>query len=162
GSALLTLPADGISLEDLRQTTDALLRSGASINDINVVRKHLDQVKGGGLARLAAPANVLTLVLSDVVGNPLDAIASGPTVPDTSTFQDAAAVFDRYALWKQVPSSVNQRLRAGMAAELPDTPKPGDPLFERTQTIVVGSNLLACQAAEGAAELLGFRTLVLS
>ena len=94
GSALLTLPADGISLEDLQRTTDALLRSGATINEINVVRKHLDRVKGGGLARLAAPAQLVTLVLSDVVGNPLDAIASGPTVADTSTFADAAAVFD--------------------------------------------------------------------
>jgi glycerate 2-kinase len=162
GSALLTLPADGISLEGLQRTTDTLLRSGASINEINVVRKHLDTVKGGGLARLAAPANVITLVLSDVVGNPLDAIASGPTVADTSTFLDAAAVFDRYALWDQVPPSAISRLKAGMAGGLPETPKPGDPLFECTQTVVVGSNLLACQAAEGAAELLGFRTLVLS
>jgi hydroxypyruvate reductase len=113
GSALLTLPVEGISLEDLRQTTDALLRSGASINEINVVRKHLDRVKGGGLARLAAPAQVITLVLSDVVGNPLDAIASGPTVPDTSTWAEACAVFDRYALWPLAPSSVVERLRAG-------------------------------------------------
>jgi glycerate 2-kinase len=162
GSALLTLPAEGISLEDMQHTTDALLRSGAAIGEINTVRKHLDTVKGGGLARLAAPANVLTLVLSDVVGNPLDAIASGPTVPDTSTFLDAAAVFDRYALWDQVPPSVSWRMRAGLAGELPETPKPGEPLFERTHPVVVGSNLLACQAAEGAAELLGFRTLVLS
>jgi glycerate 2-kinase len=163
GSALLTLPADGISLADLQRTTDALLRSGAAIGEINTVRKHLDTVKGGGLARLAAPADVLTLVLSDVVGNPLDAIASGPTVADTSTFLDAAAVLDRYALWDDdVPPSVSSRLRAGVAGELPETPKPGDPLFERTQTVVVGSNLLACEAAEGAAELLGFRTLVLS
>ena len=162
GSALLTLPAEGLSLADMQHTTDALLRSGATINEINVVRKHLDAVKGGGLARLAAPAHVLTLVLSDVVGNPLDAIASGPTVADTSTFLDAAAVFDRYALWDQVPASVAGRLSAGVNADLPETPKPGDAVFSRTQTIVVGSNLLACEAAEGAAELLGFRTLVLS
>jgi glycerate 2-kinase len=158
GSALLTLPHEGLSLDDLRQTTDALLRCGATINEINVVRKHLDQVKGGGLARLAAPASVVTLVLSDVVGNPLDAIASGPTVPDTSTWSDAIAVFDRFALWDQVPSSVVERLRS----RLPDTPKPGDPLFDSTQTVVVGSNLLACEAAAAEAERHGFASQVLT
>ena len=162
GSALLTLPADGVSLEELQRTTDALLRCGATINQINIVRKHLDTVKGGGLARLAAPAQLITLVLSDVVGNPLDAIASGPTVPDTSTWADAAAVFDRYALWDLVPRSVSLRLRAGVDGGLPDTPKPGDPVFERTQAVVVGSNLLACQAAARAAQEMGLRTMVLT
>ena len=162
GSALLTLPDDDLSLEDLQRTTDALLRSGATINEFNVVRKHLDAVKGGGLARLAAPARLVTLMLSDVVGNPLDAIASGPTVADTSTWSDAAAVFDRYDLWDRVPASVARRLRAGVAGDLPDTPKPGDPLFERTQAVIVGSNLLACQAAASAASDAGFSTLVLT
>ena len=162
GSALLTLPADDITLEDLQQTTDALLRSGASINEINVARKHLDTVKGGGLARLAAPARVITLVLSDVVGNPLDAIASGPTVPDTSTWAEAAAVLDRFELWDRVPATVAERLRAGLGGRLPETPKPGDPLFERTQTVVVGSNLVACQAAAAAAARLGLHSLVLT
>jgi glycerate 2-kinase len=162
GSALLMLPADDITLEDLQQTTDALLRSGASINEINVVRKHLDTVKGGGLARLAAPAPVITLVLSDVVGNPLDSIASGPTVPDTSTWAEAAAVLDRYELWARVPASVAERLRAGLAGRLPETPKPGDPIFEHTQTVVVGSNLVACAAAAAAASQLGLRSLVLT
>ena len=162
GSALLTLPDDDLSLDDLQRTTDALLRSGATINEFNVVRKHLDAVKGGGLARLAAPARLVTLMLSDVVGNPLDAIASGPTVADTSTWSDAAAVFDRYGLWDRVPASVARRLRAGVAGDLPDTPKPGDPLFERTQAVIVGSNLLACQAAASAASEAGFSTLVLT
>jgi hydroxypyruvate reductase len=162
GSALLTLPADGISLEDLQRTTDALLRSGATINQINEVRKHLDVVKGGGLARLAAPAQLLTLVLSDVVGNPLDAIASGPTVGDSSTFADAARVFDQYALWSELPEAVVSRIRRGAAGELPDTPKPGDPLFANAQTVVVGSNLLACEAAARAASDAGFDTLVLT
>jgi hydroxypyruvate reductase len=162
GSALLTLPVDGVSLDDLQHTTQALLKSGATINEINTVRKHLDLVKGGGLARMAHPAPVLTLVLSDVVGNPLDAIASGPTVPDTTSWADAASVLDRYALWDAIPASVSERLRAGQAARLPDTPKPGDPLFEHVQTHVVGSNLLACQAAAAAAEQLGFQPLVLS
>jgi glycerate 2-kinase len=162
GSALLTLPAEGVSLEDLQRTTDALLRCGATINEINVVRKHLDSVKGGGLARLAAPAQLVTLVLSDVVGNPLDAIASGPTVPDTSTWADAAAVFDRYGLWDLVPVAVSRRLRAGAAGDLPDTPKPGDPLFARAQAVVVGSNLLACEAAAAAAREQGLQALVLT
>src|SRR5205823_13269819 len=136
--ALLTLPAEGVSLEDLQRTTDALLRDGATINEINVVRKHLDSVKGGGLARLAAPAQLVTLVLSDVVGNPLDAIASGPTVPDTSTFAGAVSVLDRYSLWDRVPESVARRLRDGASGGMPDTPKPGDALFDRTQTLIVG------------------------
>ena len=158
GSALLTLPAEGITLEDLQATTDALLRCGATINEINVVRKHLDRVKGGGLARLASPSAVITLVLSDVVGNPLDAIASGPTVADTSTFADAASVFDRYKLWPQLPQSVVERIRAARE----ETPKPGDPLFQNTQSVVVGSNLLACEAAAQAAAGDGFNTLILS
>jgi glycerate 2-kinase len=158
GSALLTLPAEGLSLDDLRQTTDALLRSGATITDFNIVRKHLDQVKGGGLARRAAPASLITLVLSDVVGNPLDAIASGPTVPDTSTWADARAVFDRFALWDQAPDVVAARMRS----ELPDTPKPGDPELAGSQTVVVGSNLLACQAAAAEATAAGFSSLVLT
>jgi glycerate 2-kinase len=159
GSALLTLPED---LEDLQRTTNLLLRCGASINEINTVRKHLDAIKGGGLARLAAPARLLTLVLSDVVGNPLDAIASGPTVPDTSTFADAAAVFDRYRLWDDLPSRIAQRIRDGLNGEIPETPKPGDPIFARSETLVVGSNLLACEAAASASERLGLRSLVLT
>jgi glycerate 2-kinase len=162
GSALLTLPANGISLQAMQQTTEALLRCGATINEINVLRKHLDLVKGGGLARLASPAAVLTLVLSDVVGNPLDAIASGPTVPDTSTWADAAAVLDRYALWQQIPSVVADRVRSGLSGRLADTPEPGDTLFKRTQAVIVGSNLLACSAAADAAAQLGLRSMVLS
>jgi glycerate 2-kinase len=160
GSALLTLPS--VSLHDLQQTTDALLRSGATINQINTVRKHLDTVKGGGLARLAQPAPVIALVLSDVVGNPLDAIASGPTVPDTTTWADAARVLDTFELWDRVPESVSQRLRDGLAGRLPDTPKPGDRLFEQAQTEVVASNLVACEAAADAAGRVGLATQVLT
>jgi hydroxypyruvate reductase len=162
GSALLTLPADGVSLSNLQQTTDALLRSGATINEINVVRKHLDSVKGGGLARLAAPARLVTLVLSDVVGNPLDAIASGPTVPDTSTFADAAGVFGRYELWRALPSPVVSRIRLGVSGDVAETPKAGDPVFEGSQTVVVGSNLLACEAAVAAARGLGMQAMLLT
>jgi glycerate 2-kinase len=162
GSALLMLPAEGISLDDLQTTTNLLLRAGASINELNVVRKHLDRVKGGGLARLAQPARVLTLVLSDVVGNPLDAIASGPTVPDTSSFAEAAAVFDRYRLWDGLPGPVAERVRRGVAGAVPENPRRDDPAFARTETLIVGSNLLACEAAAAKAAELGLASLVLS
>ncbi len=162
GSALMTLPAPGLSLADFQAMTGALLRSGATINELNALRKHLDTVKGGGLARLAAPASLVALLLSDVVGNPLDVIASGPTVPDTTTFEEACAVVDRYGLWDALPPAMTQRLRAGRAGELPDTPKAGDPLFERVQTVVVGSLAQAADAALTEARALGFHTLLLS
>jgi glycerate 2-kinase len=162
GSALLTLPAEGVTLADMQATTDALLRSGATINEINTLRKHLEALKGGGLARLAAPAPVLTLALSDVVGDALDAIASGPTVPDSTTWGDAAAVLDRYRLWEEVPGAVAERVRAGVAGRLPETPKASDPLFERTRALVVGGGSDACRAAAAEAERLGLRSLVLS
>ena len=137
GSALMLLPAEGISLADMQQTTDALLRVGATINELNTIRKHLERAKGGGLARLAAPSDVLALVLSDVVGNPLDVIASGPTVPDTSTFADTCAIVERFGIWDKLPERISSRLRDGREAKIADTPKPGDPLFERVQTVVV-------------------------
>ncbi|HYU21379.1 MAG TPA: glycerate kinase, partial [Chloroflexota bacterium] len=162
GSALLLLPEEGISLEDMQQTTDLLLRAGATINELNAVRKHLDRAKGGGLARLASPSDVVTLVLSDVVGNPLDVIASGPTVPDTSTFDDACSIVDRFALWSLLPPAVAERLRRGRAGSEPETPKPGDPIFERTQTLVVASNELAAEAAVRQAEAEALHALLLS
>ena len=162
GSALMTLPAPGLSLADFQAMTQALLRCGATINELNALRKHLDGVKGGGLARLAAPATLVALLLSDVVGNPLDVIASGPTVPDTTTCEDACAVVDRYGLWDALPPAMTERLRAGRAGEIPDTPKAGDPLFERVQTVVVGSNSQAAEAALAKARELGFHTLLLS
>ncbi|NCA15014.1 MAG: DUF4147 domain-containing protein, partial [Proteobacteria bacterium] len=127
GSALMILPEDGITLADYRSLTDALLRSGADITRINTIRKHVEQVKGGRLAQVASPATVLSLVLSDVVGNPLDFIASGPTVPDNTTFNDAMQVLSDFDLIGKVPSSVEARLRAGARGAAPETPKPGDP-----------------------------------
>jgi hydroxypyruvate reductase len=162
GSALMTLPVEGVTLADLKALTDALLRCGATINEINAVRKHLDQVKGGGLARLADPAPVIALLLSDVVGSPLDVIASGPTVPDTSTFADACSVLEKYGIEAVVPPVIADRLRRGRDGELPDTPKAGDPLFDKTQTLVVASNEVAAQAAINRAQALGFNTLLLS
>lgn len=162
GSALLTLPVEGISLDDLQATTDLLLRAGASIGELNTLRKHLDCLKGGGLAELAAPATVVALVLSDVVGNPLDVIASGPTVPDPSTWADVAAVLDRYILWEHIPASIAERVQSGVCGDIPDTLKPTAPAFEHVNTVLVGSNLVACQAAAAEAERLGLPSLLLT
>lgn len=162
GSALMDLPVEGVSLDEMKVLTDALLRCGATINEINTIRKHLSQVKGGGLARIASPATVISLILSDVVGNPLDVIASGPTVPDTTTFQDAWKVLQRYGLTDEVPKTIREWLLAGLRGEIPDTPKEGDEVFGRVQNVLVASNELAAEAAEARARGLGFNTLLLS
>lgn len=162
GSALLTAPAEGISLEDLQRLTTLLLACGASIHEINTLRKHLDRVKGGGLARLAAPAHLLVLILSDVVGDPLDVIASGPAVPDPTTYADALAIPERYDLTAQVPPAILEHLQRGAAAAIPETPKPGDPLFERVHTLIVGNNYQAAQAALTQARSEGFHSLLLT
>ncbi len=162
GSALMSLPAEGITLADMQALTDALLKAGATINEINSLRKHLEVMKGGRLARLAHPAQVVSLILSDVVGNPLDVIASGPTVADTSTFSDAYAVLEHYGLVETVPGSIVEALRAGMAGSAAETPKPGAPLFAQTHNVIVASNDIAARAAQKEAESLGFSTLLLS
>jgi len=162
GSALLPIPAPGITLADKQAITEALLRCGATINEMNAVRKHLSAIKGGQLARAAHPATVVACILSDVVGSPLDVIASGPTVPDTSTYADALAVLQRYNLLEQTPPAVLERLRQGTAGAIPETPKPGAPIFERVQNVVVAENRVAAQAAVEEAEHLGYHTLLLS
>ena len=162
GSALLTLPVSGIELADLQSLTGQLLRSGATINELNTVRKHLSQIKGGGLARMAAPGRVISLILSDVVGDPLDVIASGPTSPDPTTYADAWAVLDRYQLIEVAPKPILSRLRAGLAGKVAETPKADDPIFERVQNVVVGSNRLAAEAATAKALELGFNALLIS
>ena len=162
GSALMTAPVAGISLDDLQQLTQQLLDCGASIDEINILRKHLDMVKGGGLARQASRAHLLTLILSDVVGDPLDVIASGPTVADTSTFMDAVEVLSRYRLQDRVPPAVMEYLQKGLRGQAPETPKPGDSVFERVHNLIIGSNILAAQAAITEAHSLGFNTLLLT
>ena len=157
-SALLPFPTPPMTLEEKQETTGLLLRCGANIHELNCVRKHMSLIKGGRLAGLAYPATVLTLILSDVVGDALDTIGSGPTVPDPSTFADAREIFDRYGIWNDLPETVRERFRA----DEPETPKPGDKIFEHIQNVVVGSNRLAVDAAVGAARTLGYRTLVLS
>jgi len=162
GSALMTLPVEGVSLADMQSLTDLLLRSGATINEMNAVRKHLEQLKGGGLARASQPARVLALLLSDVVGNPLDVIASGPTVPDTSTFADAWAVLEKYGLAGETPAAIVEHLRRGLAGKVAETAKPGDPLFERVQSEIVGSNGIAADAAVEQARAEGLNAMLLT
>jgi hydroxypyruvate reductase len=159
-SALLPAPAEGISLSALQETTERLLESGADIGEVNAVRKHLSTLKGGGLARLAAPATVVSLVFSDVVGNDLSVVASGPTVPDETTYDDALGVLDRYGL--SVPGSVRERLERGRDGELAETPKPGDPVFERVDDHVLADGFTALAAARDEADGRGYETLVLS
>jgi hydroxypyruvate reductase len=161
-SALLPAPVEPITLSDKQQTTDLLLRAGADITELNTVRKHLSALKGGNLAALAYPATTISLVLSDVIGDRLDVIGSGPTVPDSSTFSDAFAVIQKYKLTRRIPKAVRRRLEAGAAGKAPETPKPVDPLFRNVHNVVIGSNRLSLEAAAGQAKALGYRTLILS
>ena len=143
-------------------TTQLLLECGAEIGEINSIRKHLSRSKGGGLARAAYPATLVSLILSDVVGDRLDVIASGPTAPDDSRFADGLAVVERYRLAARLPGPVWQYLKDGAAGLHPETPKPGDPIFARVQNVVVGNNRMALLAARDQAEALGCRALVLT
>jgi hydroxypyruvate reductase len=161
-SALTPLPAEPVTLEEKQATTKLLLACGANIHEINTVRKHISRFKGGQLARLASPATVEALLLSDVIGDDLDVIGSGPTAPDASTFARAAAILDHYGIRERVPASVRGRIEAGVRGEIPETPKPGDPVFSRVHNVVVGSNRIALDAAAARAKELGYRTLVLS
>lgn len=161
-SALLPAPVAGVTLAALQTLTGALLRAGATIHEINAVRKHLDELKGGGLARRARPARLAALILSDVVGDQLDVIASGPTAPDPTTYQDAWAVLTRYGLTAGLPPAIAAHLQAGLAGERAETPKPDDPDLAGVVNVLIGSNRLAARAAAAQAEQLGFRSLLLS
>jgi hydroxypyruvate reductase len=162
GSALSTLPADDITLAELADTTDALLRSGATIAELNAVRKHLERLKGGGLARLVRGATLVTLAIADVVGDEPSVIASGPSVADPSTFEQALAVLDRHGLRARLPRSVVGRLERGLAGTVPETPKAGDPAFLRAVYALVANNALAAEAAVEKARALGFDALLLT
>ncbi len=162
GSALMADPLGDIRLSDLQDLTSRLLASGASIQEINTIRKHLSYLKAGRLAELASPAMVLTLILSDVVGDPLDMIASGPTVPDPTTYGQALAILERYRLVKEISHAVLKTLQRGVRGELEETPKPGSPIFQRVQNVIVASNAQAAQAARQQAEQEGYYSLLLT
>jgi hydroxypyruvate reductase len=162
GSALLPWPAGAVTLEEKKATTQLLLKSGATIHEINAVRKHLSRVKGGNMARAAFPARVINLMISDVVGDDMDVIASGPFVPDRSSFADALAVLDRYARRGIVPAPVREHLERGARGFEQENPPFGDPLFEKVDNAIIASNFSACAAAKQKAESLGYRSMILS
>jgi len=162
GSALMPLPGEGLTLADKQATSKVLLSCGASIHDMNTIRKHLSAIKGGHLAAAVYPAELCTLILSDVVGDDLDIIASGPTVPDPGTFQMALAIVERYGIAKRLPEPVIHYLNRGAAGEIPDSPKQTASCFNRTHHLIVGSNRQCVQAARREAETRGYHALVLS
>ena len=153
-SALMPLPAENIALEDKKKVTDQLLKCGATISEINTVRKHISRVKGGRLAEIAYPSRVISLILSDVIGDRLDIIASGPTSPDNTTYQDALRVLVQYKLIDTSPRSVVGVLERGIKGLLPETPKGGSPIFEKANNIIIGSNKKALAGAKTEAEKL--------
>jgi hydroxypyruvate reductase len=162
GSALLPFPANRITLEEKQQLTQFLLDCGADIKEINTIRKHISQIKGGWLARWAYPSRVIGFILSDVVGDQLDVIASGPTVPDTSTFEEAWAILEKYDLVKKIAPAIQKYLLLGKEGKVEETPKPGNAAFEGVTNIIIGSNIIALRAAEKEASSLALNTLILS
>ena len=162
GSALIPAPASPVTLADKQAVTRLLLAAGANINQLNAVRKHCSLLKGGQLVRAAAPARVHALILSDVIGDPLDVIASGPTAPDASTFAEALAILDRFGLRPQAPRAVVERLEQGVRGQIPKTPKPEDPIFARVTNAVIGNNALVVDAAASQAAVAGYTPHVLT
>ncbi len=162
GSALLIAPSEGITLADKQATTRSLLACGATIHEINTIRKHLSRAKGGRLAQAAYPAPVVSLILSDVVGDDLDVIGSGPTVPDRSTYADTMAILKRYDIWERIPAAVRASIEAGASGRRPESPKPGAPAFAVGSQVLVGSCLRALRAAADEAARRGYGSLILT
>ena len=162
GSALLPLPSDGITLKDKQDTIKVLLSCGAAIHEINTLRKHISKIKGGRLAQASYPATIISLILSDVVGDDLDVIASGPTVADSSSFADCMEILERYHIKNKIPETVLNHIEFGISGAIRETPKPGDPAFKKTQNLIVASNTEALTAAKETAESLGYKVFLLS
>ena len=159
GSALLTKPR--VSINDLQKTTDLLLKSGANINEINTIRKHLSFVKGGQLAA-SAKCMILSFIISDIIGDPMEFIASGPTYPDSTTYIDAQKILNKYKLWMSLPSSVQNIIEEGIKGKIPETPKKNNPVFNDVFNFIVANNEIACNAAKEKAEELGYKTMLLT
>jgi glycerate 2-kinase len=162
GSSLLLKPSHGVSLGNYQETTSLLLKSGATIDEMNTIRKHLDDFKGGNLAKQCFPATVICLILSDVVGDHLDMVASGPMVADPSTYQDAWSALERYHLLGKVPLAVRSHLEHGIRGKIPETVKPGDPILDNVQNCLIGNNAQCTHAAMLAAESSDFHTQLLT
>jgi len=161
GSALLPFAVGNITLSDKQEITRELLACGASIDEINAVRKHISSSKGGQMARAAFPATIINLMLSDVVGDKMDVIASGPFVPDSATFKDVWGIFNKYNL-KDIPPAIHEHMKAGLNGQISETPKVNDKIFNRVFNFIVGSNILALESASATAKKLGYETLILS
>ncbi len=162
GSALFPLPAKEISFRDKQKTTQLLLKSGAAIQEVNTVRKHISAVKGGRLAKIISPAKIISLILSDVIGDDIAFIASGVTAPDPTTFLNCMEIMKKYKLQKSMPESVIKYIREGLKKKALETPKPGDDAFKEVKNLVIGSNFAAAEAAAKKAEKLGYNALILS
>lgn len=162
GSALFVSPCDGVTLSEKQAITDLLLKAGADITELNSVRKHLSAVKGGRLAEIVYPAEIISLIISDVIGDKLDVIASGPTAPDPSTYQDALDVLKKFYLLDKAPGSIVNIFKKGTDGTIPDTPKDDNPVFQNVQNIIIGSNKIAIDAAYKEAEVLGLDAEIIS
>lgn len=162
GSALLPMPQKGITFEHKQQITKELLNCGASIDEINAVRKHISLSKGGQLARIAYPATTINLMLSDVVGDRMDVIASGPFVPDESTFEKVWDIFQKYEILDKVPEPIKRHIKSGLNKEVEETPKKDDPVFQKVSNLIIGSNIVALKSAKKKAEEFGYNGLILS
>lgn len=162
GSSLLPLPARDLTLEDKQLTTDVMLSCGANIHEINTIRKHLSEIKGGQLAESVFPATLISLIVSDVIGDKLDVIASGPTVPDSSAFSDCISILEKYNLKTQVPNEVISHLLKGTKGEIQETPKKDNSCFETVMQKIIARNSDALRAIENEARKKGFHTYLLS
>jgi len=162
GSALFEKPLEPITLNDLSKLNELLLKSGADIYEINAVRKHVSSVKGGRLAKIISPAKVIALIISDVVGDPLEAIASGPTAPDPTTFNDACKILKRRGIWESIPQSVKEIIIKGIRGEIEETPKPGDKVFENVINVIVASNVMSLEAMARKDRKIGYETKILT
>jgi glycerate 2-kinase len=159
GSALAELPVEGVGIDEIGELSIKLMRAGANIVELNTVRKHLSRLKGGWLAKHAYPATLVALMISDVVGDRMDIIASGPTVPDPTTYHDAANIVKKYGLWEEAPQSIKKILEDGQAGKIPETPKPGDPVFEKVHNTIIASNIISLNAMASKAREMGYNTV---
>jgi hydroxypyruvate reductase len=162
GSALLVRPFDHITLQELKECSNVLINCGATINEINTIRKHISRVKGGQLAKETYPATLVTLIISDVIGDPLDVIASGPCVPDLTTFKDAKNIIDKYNLAKDIPKSVLDTIESGIKKQIPETPKKGETIFNNVNNFILCNNSNSLLACRKHAESLDFNTVILT
>lgn len=162
GSALLPLPVNSISLNEFKVLNQSLIKSGAPVQEINTVRKHCSQIAGGQLAKYGYPAKIITLILSDVIDGSMDSIASGPTVPDPTTYYQAIKILKNYRLWETLPQSIVQHLQKGLKKEIPETPKPPDKFFSKTHTIIIGDIKIACESIKQAASQKGIQSYIYS